>query len=307
MLSTLPYMGFISIMGKDADKFLQGQLTCDINSLTETNSLLGAYCSQQGRVQATFRIFKINGHFCLYLPAEIIPAVITLLQRYAVFSKVTVIDSSSEIIAIGLAGEAITSILPSHHFLLPNAANEVIQTKDLWLAKLPGPGPRYLLIGNKQAIDRIQPSLAVQTSSNDQAWELYDIAQGVPIIFQSTMDQYTPHVLNYDQLGGISFSKGCYIGQEIIARTHYRGQVKQHLHRAIITATDTILPIPGDKITDQSGFPIGTIINASRHHDSVIEVLAVLPETAVQTGQIYLTNAQLGILPLLYQASRDTA
>jgi len=305
MLATMPYMGFIRIEGKDADKFLQGQLTCDIQDLTEANFLLGAYCSQQGRVQATFRVFKLNGCFYLYLPVEIIPAIITVLQRYAVFSKVTITDASAEISAIGLTGEAIPSILQKQDYLLPTADNEVMQTKDVWLVKLLG--PRYLLIANSEVIDKIQANLAAQVSHDDRAWELYDIEQGFPIIFSSTMDQYTPHVLHYDQLGGISFNKGCYIGQEIIARTHYRGQVKQHLNRAIITVADTALPVPGDKVTDQSGSPIGTIINASRRRDNAIELLVVLPQTAMQTGQLYVANAQLTLLSLPYTDSNDTA
>ena len=297
MLFTITDMGLISVSGKDAARFLQGQLTCDINSLTETSLLAGAYCSQQGRVQTTFRIFRCKGIYYLYLSRALVAVIIEQFKKYAIFSKVEIMDCSSTLNAIGITGSDIQTVLSGNHYILPTGLNEVTQGNNFWLARLPATDTRYLLIGSNKLIDEISKAPAVQITTCQQSWELYDIEQGFPVIYPQTSNQFTPHALDYDRLGGISFNKGCYIGQEIIARTHYRGQVKQHLHRAIITSLHA--PIAGDKVTDASGSAAGTIINGARRDNNEYEILAVLSESAIHKGELYFVDAKLALLPLL--------
>lgn len=290
MIYALPEMSFITITGTDAAKFLQSQLTCDINQLTETSFLIGAYCSLQGRVQATFRIFKLKESYYLFLPREIIPIIIPQLQKYAIFSKVTIHDSSETIKVLGLVGPEIISLLLKANYILPTLNNEVSYSNQCWFAKLPDQNPRYLMISQNTNIEDIQKRF-YQALDNKKEWDSYDIAQGFPMIYQKIMDQFTPHALNFNQLGGISFNKGCYLGQEIIARMHYRGHSKQYLQYAIIKQKEK--PLIGEKVVDAEGAELGIIINSAKIDDQQYTLLLVLHEKAKSIEALYIGKTLL--------------
>lgn len=219
MFADLPAMGFITVDGADAAKFLQGQLTCNIEQLSASAPLLGAYCSHQGRVQATFRIYRAGSRFYLLMPAEIIENTLSLLQKYAVFSKVT------------------------------------------------------LTAADLRSVEISDPNLAHLNHCSLSQWKRFNIEALFPQIYLATKDKFTPHMLNLPQLGAVSFDKGCYIGQEIIARTHYRGQAKQHLCQ--IELHTPTLPLPGDTLFGSAQEPIGVIIDAVELQPQHYAALAV--------------------------------
>lgn len=296
MLYTLPSMGFIAISGVDAAKFLQGQLTCNMAEIDQAHSRLGAYCSQQGRVQATFRIFNYREVYYLFLPKELIPSILETLQKYAIFSKVKLADASSELSAIGIEGDKdIDNLLQNEHFTIPTAIDELTQTDEYGLLRLPGILLRYLFIGHPDFIESFLVKKAGLTAKDENDWWLSDIALGIPTITAATQDLFTPHMLNFHLINGISFNKGCYIGQEIIARTHYRGQVKQQLYRACIKRYPLA---PGDKISNQAQDSMGTVINCAKKGQDTFEILAVLQEQTLQTSKPYFKDVELEILPL---------
>ena len=187
MLNTLDnrlHRGLIKISGVDAEKFLQGQLTCDVKTIasdaTTTQSCLGAHCNVKGRIVFTFRLFYSDGSYFLSLPKTQVEYAIQSLKKYAVFSKVSIEDVS----------ETVSTINPEQ--------------------------------------------------------KIADIEAGIAEIYPETREQFTPHELNYHQLGAISFDKGCYIGQEIVARMHYLGKLKSTL--VLATLSTTTPPTRGEKI-----------------------------------------------------------
>lgn len=203
-----PY-GFVRISGQDRQTFLQGQLTCDMRQINTQTATIAACCEANGRAVASMLLFEYQDHYLALLPKGCDQLLIDHLQKYAIFSKVT-LESVDITIAIN-DSETVDSIA------------------------LPGNIPAWLTIN------------ANQGNINYQQLHTLMIDHGVALIPAELSSKLIPLMLNYDQLGGISFNKGCYVGQEIIARMHYKGQLKRHL-QCITSATE--LPIGADIVND---------------------------------------------------------
>lgn len=182
-------VGLLKVNGSQAKKFLQGQLTCDMEKVSEAQSQLGAHCNPQGRVLFLFRIFLVASDYYLVMPREMIASAIEYLKKFAIFFKITLVNCNDD-------------------------------------AQAPW-------------------------SKAIQEWQYFDVSQGIPQIYSITSGKFLPHDLNLHLLGGISWEKGCYTGQEIIARMHYRGKLKNQLYRARIT-TSTILERGIDLVPPQA-------------------------------------------------------
>lgn len=295
MLYNLSHLGLICISGPDRHKFLQGQLTCNIADLTSSHYLTGAYCSQAGRVQTTFIIFETADNCYLVLARDLIGNIISLLQKYAIFSKVSITDLSSAWQVVGMVGDELTLILERNNITLPPAINTMVEFDHLLVLQRPGKLSRCLMLGPSDTVSKIQDKSGLGLQNAYSHWQLMDIEVGFPTISLATMDQFTPHALNQDILGSISFNKGCYIGQEIVARTHYRGQVKQHLYRASAQVEQQLAA--GDKILNQQQATVGTVINIANTGNRRVEMLVVLQDTAASAGDAFIAGQALTILP----------
>lgn len=219
------HLSVLSVGGKDAATFLQGQITCNINDISEEKSSIAALCNPKGRVIATFLLVKNAEVFLLVLPVELLETVKKRLSIYILRSAVTISDSSDAYCLIGLSG--------------PGMAVDALftATRDEQSLRV-NLGNRCLLIA--------EPDKAValwKRYVNDQGfvpessaqWRLLDMISGIPWLTMETAEEYIPQMLNLDKLGGISFNKGCYTGQEIVARTHYLGQAKRAMFLAECT------------------------------------------------------------------------
>lgn len=230
--------GYIKLSGPDSRKFLQGQVTCDMDSLGESNSINGAHCTPKGRIVFLFTAHcDGDGNIILEIHPSIIDIAIASLKKYAVFFKTEISDISGQTVS----DEANVSDLER---LRTGRAEVVIETSDMFI----------------------------------------------------------PQMLNLDALGYISFKKGCYTGQEIIARAHYRGAVKRRMHH-IKLSTDS-LPTPGDDIKDSQGKSIGNIASAARTDESNIEILAVLGDKYSDCDEMQIGDQALekvSHLPLPYE------
>lgn len=230
IISELSQYGLIGVNGPDAKSFLQGQLTCHMDEVTPKEYLLGAYCNIKGRVQAIFRIFTINGTYYLRLPLDILNNVMSELKKYAMFSQVQITDATNKFKIIGFCGEQ----LP---YELLNADN---------VFEIPGPRTRYEIY--------VSPDKTLPMTEDPEIWDLLDIQAGIPNVYAATQNEFLPHHLNLHTLGAIHFKKGCYLGQEIIARMHYKGTIKKTLKHVI---EDTPFQ-PGDP------HPAGQIVSTSK-------------------------------------------
>jgi len=227
----VPGLGLLAVRSPTANSFLQGLVTCDVSQVSEANSLLGAHCNSKGRILFSFRLFLHDGVLYLKMPQEMIDRAIHHLQKYAMFSKVT-------------------------------------------LEKLPVDSE------NKNSLSDIN------------AWILADIQAGIATVYPATEGLFIPQMLNYSQLGALSFIKGCYIGQEIVARTEHLGKLKRHLHHAIIKAPEKTFS-PGDVITRQDQDEIGSVANAALDNDKNWQLLVVLQDEAVKNADTLFCHDSL--------------
>ncbi len=219
-------LSIIEVCGQDRSKFLQGQLTCNIDDLSESQASIAAMCNAKGRVISTLIIVKTPQTYLLIVPADLLETVLKKLRMYVLRADVQLLDQTNCLGILGVQSATIPS--DSTEPLLNNFA---VAATALITIKLPAM-QRYLSIGSLDKIAAHRELLSMQqgySTGSIQAWRYQDISSALPWFDASQSEQHIPQMLNIDQLGGISFSKGCYTGQEIIARTHYLGKVKRGL------------------------------------------------------------------------------
>lgn len=276
-LFDLSHYGLIKVSGLDAKKFLQGQLTCDVNGMTSTESRMGAHCNPQGRIISLFYLAFFHEHYYLCMPRSMIPIAITALKKYAVFFKVELIDISNEWMILGSTGP-MTSTLHS--------------TETSLIIKMHPDASLIMIIGESAAIKKNYASFIDQAAiGNNHAWKQENIRYRLPIIYPETSGKFLPHELHLHTLHAISFEKGCYTGQEIIARMHYKAKLKNHSY--IMQSTESALPQPGADIycqQDENKRICGMVIDAcylDNHHYSV---LVVAEESSVKNNYLFLQD-----------------
>ncbi|XSG84465.1 MAG: YgfZ/GcvT domain-containing protein [Methylohalobius sp. ZOD2] len=292
VLSPLPPTAALAIRGGDAETFLQGQTTCDVRQITSEQSGLGAFCNPQGRVIATFRILRDETGFLLLLSADLAEKVAQRLRLYVLRSDVII-----ETADVALFGLTLASAAPLQERLqpLPRTVEGVTRVHQLHWIKMPGPGERFLILGTTEAARSLWFDLAENRKAAERPatdWQLQDIHAGLPTVTAATSEEFLPQMLNLDALGGIGFDKGCYTGQEVVARTHYRGQVKRRLYRARLAAHAT--PTAGMKLQAKDK-TVGQVVNAAPT-DSEQELLAVVHCDRAHRSEIHLADQEALVL-----------
>jgi folate-binding protein YgfZ len=302
----LSHEGVLAVRGVDASKFLQGQLTCNLDYLSEAKATLGARCTQKGRMQSSFRILLEGDGVLLAMASELIEAQLLDLKKYAVFSKSKLTDESASWVRFGLShGDA---ALASLGLELPQDTDSVVRANDLIAIRV-SPARAELWARAEQA-DDIRNRLAAQLpegSLND--WLLGQIRAGIGQVFGQTREEFIPQMINLQAVGGVSFKKGCYTGQEIVARMQYLGKLKRRLYR--LTLEDNDVPEPGIELfSPVHASSAGNVVLAART-GSGVELLAVLQADAVENGNIRLGNPEgqallLSELPYTLDAKLET-
>ncbi len=300
---TLSHEGVLAVRGADAGKFLQGQLTCNINYLSDTQASLGARCTQKGRMQSSFRIVLEGDGVLLAMAGELLEPQLADLKKYAVFSKSKLTDESASWVRFGLDhGDAALSSLGLE---LPAETDSVARHEGLIAIRV-SPNRAELWVPADQS-DSIKGKLSAQLSEAElNQWLLGQIRAGIGQVMPSTRELFIPQMLNLQAVGGVSFKKGCYTGQEIVARMQYLGKLKRRLYRVQLDASE--LPEPGTPLFAPShGSSIGEVVLAARAEKN-IELLAVLQAEAAEAGDLHLGTAEgptLHLLDLPYELDRD--
>lgn len=293
IMCDLSHQGLISVSGDDAADFLQGQLTNDIRDVSPQHSQLSAYCTPKGRMLSNFRVFKRNDAFYLRLPRTQLEATLKRLRMFVLMSKVNFEDSSDTLIRIGVSGPSIIEQLSSHISQLPEQADDVSQSDGYTVIKLPGLQPRFEIIGELTDIQKLWQKLDVHVAPVGTApWNLLDIMAGIPTLYPETAESFVPQMLNMHIINGVSFQKGCYTGQEIVARMQYLGKLKRQMYRIYIKTNDPVNV--GDTLYSSestSGQGTGTIVDAQTDVvDGGVEALAVINISDAETGTLQLHN-----------------
>lgn len=300
---TLSHEGVLAVRGSDASKFLQGQLTCNLNYLSDTQASLGARCTQKGRMQSSFRILLEGDGVVMAMASELLEPQLADLKKYAVFSKSKLTDESAAWVRFGLVNA--DASLAALGLNLPQETDSVVRNNGLIAIRV-SPGRTELWVAADQA-----QALAGQLSTrlppgtlND--WLLGQIRAGIGQVMPATRELFIPQMLNLQAVGGVSFKKGCYTGQEIVARMQYLGKLKRRLYRLQLDASE--LPEPGTALFSPThGSSIGEVVIAARAEHR-IELLAVLQAEAAEGGDVRLGALEgpgLHLLDLPYQLDRD--
>jgi folate-binding protein YgfZ len=228
-LMTLDDWALATLTGADAEKYLQGQVTADVAQLTEHQHLLAAHCDPKGKMWSNLRLFRRQDGFALIERRSLRDAQLTELKKYAVFSKVTIAPDDEHVL-LGVAGFQARAALNNLFSELPDAEKQVVsegETSILWFEH---PAERFLLVTDIATAERVTDALRGEAQlNNSQQWLALNIEAGLPVIDAVNSAQFIPQATNIQALGGISFKKGCYTGQEMVARAKFRGANKRAL------------------------------------------------------------------------------
>lgn len=265
--------GVLKVAGLDAKKFLQGQLTCDLEKITDQTSTLAAHCNPQGRVISLFYLCYFQEAYYLIMPSSLIPLTIVALKKYAVFSKVTINDASALWNIIG-----VVNIKNEFSAKIINISSEKIN--------------RHLVMVDHAEAEKFCLQLADHYKHIPHPdWHLLDIFNLKPTIYPETSAKFLPQELNLIHLGAVSFDKGCYTGQEIIARLHYRGKLKKRLYCAQITLQN-YKPLLGEDVfqnTNHDIIEVGIIVDICEHNNKYF-TLIILDDESAKKGNLFLKN-----------------
>lgn len=285
-LFNLPLLATLTVSGPDAQTFLQGQLSCNMHEISARESRLGAYCDIKGRVLGLFRIIQVDQDYHLLMDPEMLEIVAKTLRRYAVFSKVTLDLSPKFSQRIGILGNLSSGIKGLPPFILPERDNQVITEARYLLYKLPGRISRCELL-----LQSPEPLLEESLEDGAASWATFDILSGIPTLKAGTSTHFTTHKLGLIPLNAVSFNKGCYLGQEIVARTQYLGTQKGGLFWAALKTAECYKP--NAEIRDEKEQPIGHIINSTGINDKLSLILACLKQSPVKNKTFFIADNQL--------------
>ncbi len=284
ILCDLSHLGLLEISGADAVTFLQGQVTNDVKLLVGTNAHYSAYCNPKGRMLALFLAFAHYDHLHLQFNRELLEPIMKRLKMYVMRSKVEIKDVSESIIKFGIDGLEAAQILGCSLAKIPTGDYELITLENATVLKLPSNlklhssnGARFEIFTDATNASIIWDALKAKCEVVEKPhWDWLEIQAGIPDIELKTQEQFVPQMLNLDILNGINFKKGCYTGQEIVARTHYLGSVKRRTYLAEICPVSQYLcsPQAGDKILDEMKNEVGQLVRIAPNTVNGFDVLA---------------------------------
>ena len=290
----LSHFGIIAVYGEDAAEFLQTQFTNDINQVDQAHSQLSALCTPKGRMLCNFRIFRREQTYYLVLPYELLEAALSRLRMFVLRSRVTLEDASDALIGIGASGSKMVDHLGDIVGTLPGKVDESVEYREYTIIRVAGIVPRFEIYGLLEPMKKIWQALDVHaTPVGAEVWELLNIQAGIPVITAGTIDAFVPQMANMHLINGVSFTKGCYPGQEIVARMHYLGKLKRRMYRIGFDASDkpkTGTPLVTDTSTESQD--IGTVLSAQQNPDGNYEALAVIQVSDAENSRLKLGDVE---------------
>jgi folate-binding protein YgfZ len=302
VICDLHQFGTLRVAGDEAQSFLQNLLSNDIHEVITSRAQLSSLNSAKGRMLASFLIWRDGEDYLLQLPRSLVETMHKKLSMYVLRAKVKVTNVSDEVIVLGLAGsnaakfllETFGNVPIEPFFSQANPQGCVLRIGDA----------RFQIITTPMQAEVLWAKLSLNTKPVGSAcWDWLNIRAGIPIILPQTQEQFVAQMVNFDVIGGINFKKGCYPGQEIVARTHYLGKLKRCMYLTHIDTTD--LPQAGDELfsADMDGQASGMIVNAAPAPSGGFDTLAVVQISSQETQTIHwksLRGEALKFLSLPY-------
>jgi folate-binding protein YgfZ len=273
----LDHLGLLQFSGQDAESFLQGQLSCDVSQA----STYGAYCTPQGRMLASFFMWRAAGGFSMMLSRDLAALVHKQISKYVLRSKIKVADASESHLIVGSAG------VQAGRALADSRENPIELKDGRMVLALPAAAASEMLRGLE--------------FSDPARWRWLDIRGGLPLITAATQGQFIPQMANLELIGGVSFDKGCYTGQEVVARAQHLGRVRRRMYLANVSApAEAGDPLYSDDLAGQTS---GTVLNAEPSPDGGHDLLAVMQSESRERSNVHLKAPDgpvLRFLPLPY-------
>lgn len=266
----LKHYTILELIGDNSSDFLQGQITCDIRNVNDTNMRQGTLCNLKGRIMALLDVVWWNGRFLLILPRVLAPSIEHTLSKVALFSRVRVVPlSESKIYGV------IHSTLCKNEFTLntPEAPYQVYATKDSCCYRLNAQQSLYITSSTS-----LTPPFSTHLEFGEYLWHIQQLEAGIPSFYPCSQGLFLPHHLGFHKTSILNFEKGCYKGQEIIARMHYRAVIKNTPQLLLIDHLKNLFP--GQKITNPDNQQyIGELVDFSPYTSSQTLILTSLSTT----------------------------
>lgn len=298
----LSQFGTLRVSGDDALSFLQNLLSNDIREVSTTRAQLSSFNNAKGRILATMLICRDGGDYLLQLPRALCEPIRKKLGMYVLRAKVKITDAGDEIISLGLSGVNAQEILRAQFGELPELP---LGAKGTTTGNVIRIGETRFQINTTMtdaaALWTVLGQRAQQVGS--ACWDWLNIRSGIPVILPQTQEQFVAQMVNFELLGGVNFNKGCYPGQEIVARMQYLGKLKRRMYLAHIDGSNT--PQAGDELfcADMEGQASGMIVNAARAPNGGHDVLATVQISSRETQTVHWLSLQgepLRFIPLPY-------
>lgn len=225
------HLGLLQFSGDDAKSYLHNQLTSDVNHLALSQTQHSSWCTAKGRMLANFILSHQSTGYTMLLARELIAPLQKRFQMYVLRSKVRIENLSEQCVALALCGQSAHASLSAANLPIPDAKLS-IATSANGLSVINLGDARYIVLCPQESLTQTWSTLAkTATPAGIEAWKWLEVKAGIPLIDASTTEAFVPQMINFDQLGGVSFNKGCYPGQEVVARAKYLGKIKRHLYR----------------------------------------------------------------------------
>jgi hypothetical protein len=300
VICDLSHLGLLEISGEDAVSFLQGQVTNDVKLLNGSNAHYTGYCSPKGRLLALFFAFSHHQKLHLQLNQKLLEPISKRLKMYVMRSKVNIKNVSDTVVKIGLNGDDVAALLAPFFTQIPTQAYESLSTESATLIRLAGKSPRFEIICETERAKEIWQTLKANCKPVGRAcWEWLEIQAGIPDIYLQTQDEFVPQMVNLDLLDAINFKKGCYTGQEIVARTHYLGKVKRRTHLAHLNTSTP--PQAGNNVLNANNEAVGKIVRSVAAPNGGYDVLSEIRLESIEAGNLLVNDAQLQIQQQPYE------
>lgn len=289
LLMPLTHLAVLQASGADATAFLHGQLSNDVQGLADGESLLAGYCNAKGRLYALPRLWRSGEDWQICLPADTADAVLKRLRMFVLRSKVT-LTRREDVTLLGVAGDGTADCLRQAGLPVPGEINAVSMQDGLAVLRLPGSPVRFQVCAPDATAPAWWAALAeCATAAPGSVFRLLDIDAGLPAIYTPTLEAFVPQMVNLELVGGVSFRKGCYPGQEIVARMHYLGKPSRRMYRLRAAGSP---PEPGTPVLDDTGREIGSVVDAQAAGAGTSRLLAVL-QVGACGGLLRLPNGDL--------------
>ena len=297
-LCDLSQFGTLKVHGEEAQHFLQSLFSSDVSEVNEQHAQISSLSTPKGRMLATFLVWRNHGDYLLHLPSSLCATVLKRLTQYILRAKVKITDVTAQKIILGVSGKGTAPLMRQIFGSVP---------QDLFAEQQLGHADIMRIDANRFLIclsEQLAPSVWTQISAvarpvGSYCWDWLNIRAGFPVILPATQEQFVAQMANLELIGGVSFKKGCYPGQEIVARMQYLGKLKRRMFLAHLDGKTA--PQPADELfsPEMEGQPSGMVVNATAAPGGGWDMLTVVQISSRETATVHHLSLQGAVLQFM--------